>query len=677
MKRFQFIFLRLCVYLIAGILCAFYFPLRMEAGWILAIPIVFLVIYFFVFRQAQKKLFPQSWPGITSFLLIFSLGYSSAWYSIPENQPGHYIRISPEKAGEVAEIRITEELKPSFTKRYIGEVTKIFKNSHSEEYHGKILLNVQLDSLARRSLRPGSRILVKWNPDSIKKPLNPYQFDYARYMRNLKVERQLNLGISDFTVISGNSKDLRSLAWNFREKLIKNLKEEGLNQEATAVLQALILGQRRDIQDSLYKSYAAAGAIHILAISGLHIGILLLFLNFIFKPLERSKYGKIVKIVLILSFLWGFAILSGLSPSVVRAVCMFSFLAIGLQLKRKTSVLNSLFLSLFFLLLYDPFLIFQLGFQLSYLAVLGIIILQPILYGIVEIKKKIPDYFWKLITASVAAQLAILPLSLYYFHQFPGLFLVSNIIILPLLGFIMGLGFLTIILAWWGWIPDLLNRSLEFILLQMNRFVIWIADKRSFVITDIEISTVQCLIVYVILIFSTLLLLKPDFRKLVLVFSGILILQISVIIEKKHRGDEAIIFHRNKQSLISFKSYDKLKIMSDSTGFFNFLSDYQRAEKIQKTEWEPIQPVFQINGNLVLVIDTLAAYEKLTIKPDILLLKDNPRVNLERIISSLKPQKIVADGSNSFYLIKKWRQSARNKKIPFHYTGEKGALILE
>lgn len=162
-------------------------------------------------------------------------------------------------------------------------------------------------------------------------------------MSKLQVEGQINIDISRIEIRDFETNTIISRSWKLREQLISELKKHHFGKDELAVFQALILGQRREINNNLYQNYATAGAIHILAISGLHIGILLLILNFLLKGLERIKYGRLIKICILISLLWSFAILTGLSPSVVRAVTMFSFIAVGLQMKRKTSVLNSLF----------------------------------------------------------------------------------------------------------------------------------------------------------------------------------------------------------------------------------------------------------------------------------------------------------------------------------------------
>lgn len=676
MKNFKFIFLRLSLYLIAGMLCAFYLPPEK----MVLFPFCFTAILFFIFAfyRAQKQLFPDSVLGIASFLLIFATGLSTAYSSIPENQPAHYLNIDPEPSTPIlAQGTLTEELKPNtFSRRYILKVEKLITKNEILKTKGKILLNIKTDSVAT-DLKPGFSLLLPWEPTEINTGLNPFQFDYRKYMKSLKVERQLQTEISQVKIISPRDNDVLLLAGNLREEIIQKLKKYDFPEDELAIFQALILGQRRDINDVLYQKYAAAGAIHILAISGLHIGILLLFLNFLLKPLEKFKSGKYIKPVTLILLLWAFAFITGLSASVVRAVCMFSFIAVGMQLKRKTSTLNSLFLSLFFLLLINPHYLFQAGFQLSYLAVFGIITLQPVIYKLFSTPVKVLDYFWKLTSVSIAAQLAVLPLSLFYFHQFPGLFLLTNIVVLPCLGFILISGLIIIVLVNFGLLPGLLIKIFACSLYLLNMFIGKIAGIETMVITEIDFSSLQMLSAYLMLSIFIIFITNPDFKKLSLLLMSVVILQATTIYNKiSIPENESVIFHKSRESLIGTKRNDTLKLFSSQPVKAEILKDYMRERQIENIMLEGIPKILSFSGKLSIIVDTAGNYNLRNFKPEYIILRNSPRVNLERLIDQLEPGAIIADGSNYPSFVELWKSSSKQKKIPFHYTGEKGAYIL-
>ena len=426
MKFLNLTFIKLSLVLLFGIIFAFYFPLpgRLLFSLLVLLFIVFILAYF----RARKQLFQQPLLfGISAYLLIFSIAMASVYLHDPHNQPQHYIHHLRKNTSTtpLLKLKIKERLKPTISaERYIAEAEAIIRNTEEatpEKVHGKILLNIT-EGQPGAPLIAGKEFLAPFTLKDIQKPLNPFQFDYAEYMKHLGVEKQLSLHQNQLLKVNNSGFDIYALAGRLRSKISRELKQHELSPEELAIIQALLLGQRQDISSETYASYSAAGAVHILAVSGLHVGIILLLLTWLLKPLGNSRPAKLVRMILLLLLMWGFALIAGLSPSITRAVMMFSFIAIGMQLQRPVSVMNSLFVSLFILLLINPSLVFQVGFQLSYLAVFAIVAFQPKMRSLFEPNSKLARFFWNLTTVSIAAQLGVLPLSLYYFHQFPGLF---------------------------------------------------------------------------------------------------------------------------------------------------------------------------------------------------------------------------------------------------------------
>ena len=232
---------------------------------------------------------------------------------------------------------------------------------------------------------------------------------------------------------------LRAWAHQWRSRWIEQIKHLGLSTQTEALLQALLLEERSGIDSEMRTSYADAGAVHLLAISGLHIGILMLLLQWLFGGFLYLPYplGKQLQTVMVVLCLWGYALLTGLSPSVLRAVTMFGFVALSRLIDRPGMPLQSLWLSLWVLVGLNPRLIYEVGFQLSYAAVAGILWALPKLIEHYNPKHFLLGKLWRLWLLGMVAQLSVLPLSLYYFHQFPGLFWVSNLVVVPLLGWIL------------------------------------------------------------------------------------------------------------------------------------------------------------------------------------------------------------------------------------------------
>lgn len=673
MKSSGFVFIRLSLYLLAGILLGF--SINVDLRWSLVITTICLLLFFIAYYRSAKLLFPDIFFGIATFLLIASVGFTAVQLRQPENISSHYTNFKIE-AGQILKAEVSEELKPNqYNSRYIIEAISLQNKDKYQQVSGKILLSIQRNLNEPESLKPGDILLLPFIPEFVKSPANPFMFSYREYLEGLKIHRQVQLTPSQVEVLSFN-RSLHSYSRSFRNNLIGNVREYKFSRNELAVFQALILGQRSDLNDKLYKDYAAAGAVHILAISGLHIGILLLMLNWLLKPLKRSKAGKWLSLLLCIVLLWGFAVLTGLQPSVVRAVTMFSFLAVGLNLKRKTGAFNSLALSFFFLLLIDPYYILQVGFQLSYLAVFSILLIQPKLYKLINIDNKFLDYFWKLSSVSIAAQIGVLPLSIYYFHQFPGLFLLTNLFILPFLGVLLISGILVLILAYVGWLPDLLVWLFNKLLSIMNWVVTEIASIKPFVFSNIDLSIFQTIALYLLLAGVMLLWQKTNIRNIIAFALGIIILQLSFIANKfSNPSAEIVIMHRYKESLITFKNNKNL-VVATSTSEAPELTDFIRERKIQKLEIKHLLESYMTPQGLLYIQSDSITFPEMEIHPEILLLRNSPKVNFERLLLNAQPKQIIADGSNYPYMIRKWKATARHKKIPFHATAEKGAYMM-
>jgi competence protein ComEC len=669
--------IKLSIFLILGIIVGFSIDLPTNLLFIF-FGSLFLIFCLSFFR-ARKKLFDDTFFGICTWSLIFTLGMATAHLHQPKNQPQHYINLQTAEA-DVMQIRVIEILKPNlYNQPYIAEVETIFLGKNSTPLKGKILLNISKDSIPQK-IKPGMKLLVPGKLTNIAEPLNPYRFNYRKFMQKQKVEMQLQLRKTEIQILPHTEKRLLIHVSNFREQLIQNLSEAKFSKDELAIIQALLLGQRQDISKEIYDEYAAAGAIHILAVSGLHVGIILLILNWLFTPLNYLKNGLVLKTFILILLMWSFAMLAGLSPSVVRAVTMFSFIAIGMQMRRKTSVLNSLFISLFILLLANPYFIFQVGFQLSYLAVFAIVTIQPKLFKLWQPKFKIAKYFWSLFTVSIAAQIGVLPLSLFYFHQFPGLFFLSNLVVLPVLGLILGLGILVILLALLNLLPDILAEIYGNLIGLMNKFIAWVAGKEDFVFSDIHFNIWQNLSAYLLIFCFILLIYRKNFRNLVFFLCGIVIFQSSMLYSKiQHSTLESIVFHKPRKTMIgidepkNFTLYHNLEAkLQDEIR----LKDYKTGRNINKIEEKIIPDILNTSMASILIVDSSAVYKLNDFNPDVVLLRDSPKINLERLIRILKPKIIVADGSNYHSYVSRWAKTAKKQKTRFHHTGKNGAFRI-
>jgi competence protein ComEC len=657
--------IRLALFLLLGILIGFNFSIAPAVvNGVLLIGFLALILYYFLNRKQFKKTLTFSF---IAYLIFIVLGVFTVQTHQDINQKNHYLKLE-KTANQTIILHVNQVLKPDkYHQKYIAQVNQINTNKAS----GKVLLLLQ-DSLKKLTI--GAVIAVRGRFKAINKPKNPYTFDYANYLKNKQIFRQISAGKYHYIK---QTRSLKSLSASWRNTLIKRLENKGFSTNEFAVFKGLLLGDKSSISTTIRKDYSQAGAMHILAISGLHIGILLYILNFIFKPLEKIKRGKTVKTSIIISLLWLYAVFTGLSPSVVRAVLMFSFVSVGMNYKRHTNILNTLFSALFILLLSNPFYIYEVGFQLSFIAVFGIVLIQPKLERLLTINNWFLNYFWQVFTVSLAAQISILPLSLYYFHQFPALFFLTNLFVIPMLTLLLSFGIIVLLLATINVVISPLISVYNLLLLWTNQFTHWIASKEHFVFTHIDFDRVQLFISYLFIFFFIRLLYQKKV-KIALQVLGVIILFQSYSIYKKKENTSAkewLIFHKSRQSVLAEKRNNNLHIFSNDTAILRarFLANYKMKRAIAALEVDSLQNWFFVNKQHLLLVDSLGIYQS-SKQADYIFLSQSPKINLERLILWHQPKYIIADGSNYTSYVKKWQKTCIKKGIPFWDTRSLGAF---
>lgn len=512
-------------------------------------------------------------------------------------------------------------------------------------------------------------------------PLNPHEFNYKEYLSKKGIYQQFFTSQNDFKLLKQQSFSLVGLSPKIRNTIQQALKKHYFSSDEFSVINALLLGQRQEISNELKNSYINAGVIHILAISGLHIGILLAIFSWLLKPLEKLKNGLLLKTLLLVFLLWSFAFIAGLSASVVRAVTMFSFVAIGLSFKKKRIIEHSLIASMFLLLLVKPLFLFDVGFQLSYLAVFGIVWIQPLLYQLFKPKMKVLNFLWNLTTVSVAAQIGILPISLYYFNQFPSLFLLSNLVIIPIIGGILSGGILVASLAVLGILPQFLADFYGFIISLLNSFVRFVSKQEDFLFKQISMSFLVMICCYACIVFAYQFFIRRKPKQLIYFLSSVVLLQSVALFEKQQRNSkqEFIVFHKNKNSIFGNRFGTSLKLFSnlDSIAISQqkLIQNYTLNEQTTVKLASKKVNIHQFKNENILVIDSLGVYD-ISIKNPIIVLQQSPKVNLFRVIEKLNPKKIIADGSNFKSYINRWKNTCTQTKTQFYHTRQNGAFIL-
>jgi competence protein ComEC len=673
MKILQFPIARFTLFFILGIILAFY----LKPSMLISITFLLstLLLFLFTFLKTNKKFIQNPLFGISLFVIAFAIGLNTVIIHNDTFNKNHYLNSNSNfETSHVIKLIIREKLKSSaHNSRYIANINQI----DSKKSSGKIILNLKKDSITKKLLI-GTQLLIEDQLVKNFKPNNPNQFDYGNYLESKGIYAQLYTDSSQIKISSKIEKDIWYYASNFRNKIVENLRNGGFKKEELAVVVALILGQQQDISPDVIKDYQYAGAVHILSVSGLHVGFIMLFISFLLKPLPKNKFGDFLRLLIIVTFLWVFAVIASLAPSVVRSATMFSVLALGKYLNREANMYNSLLISLFLILLFEPLFLFDIGFQLSYIAVFFILWLQPLLKLLWNPKNKILTYFWDILTVSFAAQIGALPLSIYYFHQFPGLFFITNLVLIPCLSIIMVLGVFLMLFAFLNCIPAFLSKIVEISIALMNSFIKWIASFESFIIKDIPLSFTLLLLLYLIIFTWIVWLKKPNYSKLIFSLISIFIFQIMLISTHffEQQNKNLIVFNIPKKTCVGERNGSAITIYTNESLLKpsfekQMLQSYFTANFIKTVSIKKLKNTLLFNNNKILIINKTNFYNT-SIKPDVIIIKDSPKINMERLLVFCKPKIIIADASNYKSYIKSWKETCKKSKIPFHSTYEKG-----
>ncbi|GAB5398998.1 MAG: ComEC/Rec2 family competence protein [Aureisphaera sp.] len=673
MRFINFLILKLAACLTLGIILGHYFPTPSHIGT--AIFMFLFALLLIAWLRERRKLKQGPFFGLLTFLVFIALGYLNLQKGQPHFQSGHFVHQQHTSDDQMLEVKIIEILKSDrYNHKYYAEL--LSRNQFAAK--GKLLLTIRNDALYPK-LKVDNLLLLSSKIDEIPTSLNPHQFDYRDYLHKLDVYGKITIAKGEILKIETGETTARGFSENLRSNITSKLDQVCLSTDAKAITKALVLGERRTLDKELYNNYAAAGAIHILAVSGLHVGILFLLFSWLLKPLDYFRKGKSIKAICIVLLLWGFAFLAGLSPSVVRAVTMFSCFALAKMINRPTNGFNTLALSYFILLLLQPRWLFHVGFQLSYLAVFFILWLQPNLYRLYRPRTLVDRYLWGLITVTLSAQIGVGPLSLYYFHQFPGLFLLTNMVVLPFLGVLLGLGLVTVIWSLLGNVPESMVFVYDAAIGLLNLFVQWIASQESFLFSNIAFSLPKMLIAYAF-VFSLAYLWRTKNKRLVL--SSLLLIALFLSIhrweQKIHSHEELIVLHKPRTSLIAYKNNDHITLFTNDS--LNPLRSYPikgyvTENHISKNKVSAIPDIFLFKGRSIIRLDSVGIYSNK--RTDIVILSESPKIHLERLIESLQPRLIIADGSNYKSYTQRWEKTCKKRQLPFHNTSEMGAYIIE
>lgn len=580
-------------------------------------------------------------------------------------------------------------------KSYLCKVELIQKydSAGGETAFGHAIIYLQKDN-AVRDLLLGDRLLIDAefkSPDGVQNPLG---FDYARYLKRqgilatayVSTEKwQKSDNLPEFSFLQP-FKFIYRLAGMSRNYLLDIYRNNGIMGDEFAVLAALTLGFTDDLQPDLLKSYSATGAMHVLSVSGLHVGIVYAVILFLLGFLNKNKWQKVLRLILIILFLWTYAFITGLSPAVLRATLMFSFVSIATVMGWKSKIYNNIFASAFILLLNNPNLIFDIGFQLSYSAVLSIVFFQPQISTWFVTTNKLLKKSWDLVAVSLAAQLGTAPFVLYYFHQFPNFFLLTNLVAIPLSSIVIYLAICLLIVSFIPFLSSAIAYLLNWSLWLLNFLIVGIQNL-PWSISTISMDLRQLIFAFIAIAFLSAYYYKKNFAVLTVGLVSILIVCSMYFIQKYNSltTTKFIVFADSRIPIINFVDKGNNYVYTTDTiqsekiaGAFWKSNLVESPEYIDETSWFN-DGFASFHAKRFFILKDTILKNKTTTKPirvDYLILSNKVKPKMEQILNCVHPTMVVADKSISKWYTTHARKVCESRGISFWSVAEKGAYVV-
>lgn len=671
-------FVRLLVCLVAGIVgqWSLDLPVVVVAG-VMGCCLLGVVVYFFL--PAGKQFGWRMMIGAMVQLMVVCCGGLLLWKNDIREREDWFGRKYEPSFGVMATIEEPLSEKANSYKA-VARVDAVCRGDSALSTSGSIILYFRKDTAVRK-LRYGSRILFRRPLQKIRSAGNPGSFDYRSYCFFKGITHQVFLDADDFVLLPGKKwspvgemiHESRSLVVDGLRRFIPGKKEQGLAE-------ALLIGYKDDLDKDLVQAYADTGVVHVIAISGLHLGLIYWMLLRLTVPLRRMPW---LRAALIIACLWIFSLMAGAQPSVLRSAVMFACMAAGEAFSRSGSIYNTLALSAFALLCHNPYWLWDAGFQLSYSAVLSIVLFFRPIYNWLSFDNKLLDAVWKLNAVTLSAQLLTLPVSVYHFHRFPLLFLFTNLVAVPLSSLILAGEILLCTLLWCPAPARLIGRLLHHAIRLMNGYVERL-DRVSFAVWEgLSISLPQALLATGIILALGYWLMEKSKASLWLGLFCLLafIALRSISFYKVQHQQKLVVYNIPRHRALDLFDARNCIFIGD-TGILKNLALYSFhlqpshiLHRISRHNSAPRLRHFQFCGLRILLADSSLYPSPLTNQPiiDLLVVSGKSPPSIKALSSSFHIRQVILDASVPAWQCRRLQSECDSLLIPCHNVAEKGA----
>lgn len=562
---------------------------------------------------------------------------------------------------------------------------------------GKLMAYFQKTEEALQ-LRYGDWVAFKTALEPVPGPKNPAEFDYRKYLARQGVTWRVYLKEGDWRFTGVNeARPLLAFSYRFRERLLQDLQRCGVTEEAFGIAAAMLLGYDECLPAQVRQNFVAAGSMHILCVSGMHVGIVYLLASYLLSLLGRGRRRESLKRSVLLLLIWCYALITGLSPSVMRSALMISFLIFGELIHRKGFALNSVAASAFVLLLLDPHHLFAIGFQLSYVAVLGILLLQKPICNLLYFKSQLLEKAWEITSVSLAAQLATMPFTVFYFNQFTPYFWLSNLFLTPLSFAAILLGMTLLIVSWVPLLNVLLGKTVGLLLQLMNHIVTSIEGLPLALIKGLYMDKLQFALALLLLLLAMLFvaLRKKRLMMELLVVSAFFALTLAWRSEQTTRQHQLVIYSLRNHTAIDLMEGRSHWLLCDEDlpadpgaidyslkGYWSQCqlsmnpTCYALSETMEGPLAEKKGPWLSFGGLLLAFWEPEACVPPCDppLPVDLLLVRGRQAPDLRRVLQAYRMDLLVIDASVSEREAMEWGRQAEAMGISCHQIAS-GALL--
>ncbi|MBQ0128277.1 MAG: ComEC family competence protein [bacterium] len=688
-------FLRILWPFALGIWCFVSFPtFRLMPSALIFIALALFFITVLASRFCTKP--RLNWIfGVVISCYLFCAGYTMTQAHDVSIQKTYFRNFEADANCYVARVYDCPTEKENSLKVILDLDSQYSDSSELRTVSGKVMAYFQKSDAAMQ-LRYGDLIAFPLPIGEVSAPKNPEEFDYRDYLFRKGITGQIYLKADDWVDLEANKANpLYAFSYRFRDVLLRSLQRCGLDGDEFGVAAAILLGYDDSLPAEVRQNYVAAGSMHILCVSGMHVGIIYLLASLLLSFLNRKKWQKTLKQLLLLALIWFYAMIAGLSPSIMRSALMISFVVFGELLHRKGFAINSIAASALVLLCINPNNLFEIGFLLSYVAVVGIVLLQKPIYGWFCFKNKLLDKVWEITAVALAAQFATMPFTLFYFHQFTVYFWLSNLFMTPI-SFVVIMGGMILLLV--SWIPYI-NVAVGYLVwgavYLMNTLIAWVESLPLSIIKGIYINGMEFTMLLLLFLFVILLVTTRRRGFFIAMLSAALLFVFSVTIRqyKVEKQDEIVFYSLRKHTAVDFVKGNQHVLLCDTA----LVADESTIDYSLKGNWAKCslssrpEIVFTDNDfenafirkkdNLVSFGGTLIAFwqesEAATdsldyrIPVDFLVVTGKQKPNVDKLLINYSVNCLLIDGSVPYYLAEKWMNQAENMGLSYKNIGER------